>query len=214
MLLATTGGGTATLLYETLSSPAVRPLSFALFLGTALSITAFPVLARILSAVALAWGLLTEFCGMSWQAGDFLGDLQREMNDHIGQTSADRHPWVWIMERFAGELAAGRYNGPYCFDTVPTDEGGEEAVICLRTSDVMHHMQTTSALRDFWNSLPVKSDRVFKKQMEHAGVIVGEVERTIGNTMVRRRYSRLAAVSLAKLEGFGVLLHRQVESEG
>ena len=49
----TIGGGTATLLYETLSSPAVRPLSFALFLGTALSITAFPVLARILSAARM-----------------------------------------------------------------------------------------------------------------------------------------------------------------
>lgn len=165
------------------------------------------------AAIALAWGLLTEFCGMSWQAGDFIGDLQREMNEHIGQTSADRHPWVWIMERFAGELAAGRYQGPYCYDTVQTEAGGEEAVICLRTSDVMHHMQTTSALRDFWNSLPVKSDRVFKKQMEHAGVIVGEVERTIGNTMVRRRYSRLAAVSLTKLEGFGVYVHRQVDAE-
>lgn len=47
------GGGTASLLYEKLSSPDVRPLSFALFLGTALSITAFPVLARILSATGM-----------------------------------------------------------------------------------------------------------------------------------------------------------------
>lgn len=47
------GGGTATLLYDKLSSPDVRPLSFALFLGTALSITAVPVLARILSATRM-----------------------------------------------------------------------------------------------------------------------------------------------------------------
>ncbi|HNF98868.1 MAG TPA: cation:proton antiporter, partial [Pseudomonadota bacterium] len=47
------GGGTATLLYDRLSSPDVRPLSFALFLGTALSITAVPVLARILSATQM-----------------------------------------------------------------------------------------------------------------------------------------------------------------
>jgi hypothetical protein len=103
------------------------------------------------------------------------------------------------MERFAGELAAGRYMGP-----TKIDELAGEAVLCVRTSDVMHHMSTTAALRDFWNGLPVKSDRVFKKQMEHAGVIAGEVERTIGN----KRYSRLAAISLEKLEGFGVFVHR------
>ena len=47
------GGAAASMLYEKLSSPDVRPLSFALFLGTALSITAFPVLARILSATGM-----------------------------------------------------------------------------------------------------------------------------------------------------------------
>ncbi len=47
------GGGTATLLYDRLSPPDVRPISFALFLGTALSITAVPVLARILSATRM-----------------------------------------------------------------------------------------------------------------------------------------------------------------
>ncbi len=47
------GGGTATLLHQTLSTPDVKPLSFALFVGTALSITAFPVLARILSAARM-----------------------------------------------------------------------------------------------------------------------------------------------------------------
>jgi len=157
------------------------------------------------AALGLAWGLLTEFCGMQWQAGDFLTDLQREMNDHIAQTSADRHPWVWIMERFAGEVAAGRYQGPVKIEEdFRTEDGGAEEVIFLRTSDVMHHMSTTSSLRDFWNSLPVKSDRVFKKQMGDAGVIVGEAERTIG----QKRYSRLAAISTTKLETFGVLLHR------
>lgn len=155
------------------------------------------------AAVLLAWRLLAEFCGLPEMHGGFVRDTMAEMNDHIAQTSADRHPWVWIMERFAGELAAGRYQGPVKIDEMLVD-GQLEEVICLRTSDVMHHMATTAALRDFYNGLPVKSDRVFKKQMDHAGVIVGEVERTVGN----KRYSRLAAVSLSRLEAFGVFVHR------
>ncbi len=154
------------------------------------------------AALLLAWRLMAEFCGLPEMHGGFVNDVMAEMNDHIAQTSADRHPWVWIMERFSGELAAGRYNGPVKIDTVD----GED-VICLRTSDVMHHMATTASLRDFYNGLPVKSDRIFKKQMDHAGVIVGEVERTVGH----KRYSRLAAISLAKLEVFGVFVHRPDE---
>lgn len=151
------------------------------------------------AAVMLAWRLISEFIDLPSSAGNFTQDLVREMNDHIGQTSADRHPWVWIMERFAGELAAGRYSGPVKIDS----HDGEDAVF-LRTSDVMHHMSATPALRDFWNGLPVKSDRVFKKQMTQAGVILGEAEKTIGG----RRYTRMAAVSLARLEEFGVFVHR------
>lgn len=158
------------------------------------------------AAVLLAWRLLAEFCGLPEMHGNFVRDTMAEMNDHIAQTSADRHPWVWIMERFAGELAAGRYQGPVKIDEMQID-GRAEEVICLRTSDVMHHMATTASLRDFYNGLPVKSDRVFKKQMDHAGVIVGEVERTVGN----KRYSRLAAVSLSRLEAFGVFVHRPDE---
>ncbi len=43
------GGGAAFWLYESYSSPHVSFLSFALFFGVAMSVTAFPVLARILS---------------------------------------------------------------------------------------------------------------------------------------------------------------------
>lgn len=156
------------------------------------------------SAVLLCWRLLVEFAGMDQAYGGFIGDTLTEMNAHIETTGADRHPWVWIMERLAGEIAAGRYNGPYKIDT---HEGAD--VIFLRTSDVMHHISSTPALRDFYNSLPVKSDRVFKKQMTDAGVIVGDGERTIGH----KRYSRLAAVSLAKLEEYGVDFHRPAPQE-
>lgn len=155
------------------------------------------------AAVMTAWRLLCEFAGLDAKGGSFLSDLVSEMNAHISQTSADRQPWVWIMETIAGELAHGHYEGPWKIDDYRV--GGEEhPCLFIRTSDVMHHLSRTTALREFWNSLPVKSDRVFKQQMEEAGVILGEAEKTIGS----KRYSRMAAVSLEKLDGFGVDVHR------
>lgn len=159
------------------------------------------------AAVMTSWCLLCDFAGLDAKAGSFLTDLFAEMNAHISQTSADRQPWVWIMETVVGEIAAAHYVGPWKIE----DHGfSGEACLYIRTSDVMHHLSRTTALREFWNGLPVKSDRVFKQQMEHAGVIVGESEKTIGN----RRYNRMAAVSLARLEGFGVFVHRPDQSNG
>lgn len=153
------------------------------------------------AAVTTAWLLLCEFAGLDPKAGSFLGDLMAEMNAHISKTSADRQPWVWIMETLVGEIAAGHYDGPW-----KIEEAGHDGkpTLYIRASDVMHHMSRTTALREFWNGLPVKSDRVFKEQMEQAGVIVGEAEKTIGN----RRYSRMAALSLERLLEFGVDVHR------
>ena len=59
------GAGLATLLYETLSPAGVAFTSFALFLGVSMSITAFPVLARILGDRGLqrtAMGILALTC--------------------------------------------------------------------------------------------------------------------------------------------------------
>lgn len=151
------------------------------------------------AAVLTAWCLLCDFAELDPKAGPFMADLLAEMNAHISQTSADRQPWVWIMETIVGEIAAGHYDGPW-----KIDEQGSEPCLYIRSSDVMHHLSRTTALRDFWNGLPVKSDRVFKQQMDHAGIIIGEAEKTIGN----RRYSRMSAISLAKLEEFGVMVHR------
>lgn len=151
------------------------------------------------AAVMTAWLLLCDFAGLDAKEGSFLTDLMAEMNAHISQTSADRQPWVWIMETVVGEIAAGHYDGPWKIDELNGDP-----CLFIRSSDVMHHLSRTTALREFWNGLPVKSDRVFKQQMDHAGVIVGEAEKTIGN----RRYNRMAAVSLARLEEFGVFVHR------
>jgi len=156
------------------------------------------------AAVALAWRYLCEFAGMDDGEGDFFRDLLAEMNSHIAETSADREPWVWILETVLSEIDGGNYKHPYTFDMV---DG--EFCILLRTGHVMDHIAHTGSLRDKWNGLPVKSDRVFKKQLQQAGVVVGakEVERRI----FMRRVPYLTAISLRRLEAFG--LHVSVRED-
>lgn len=146
------------------------------------------------AAVFLAWQYLCEFAGIDADQGEFDGDLFEEMNRHISETSADREPWVWIMETALSEIAAGRFQYPY------TWQAGADAALLVRTSHIIDHISTTPALREKWNGLPVKSDRVFKKQMQNAGVINGDCERTIH----LKRVSNLQMISLAKLEQFGL----------
>ena len=148
------------------------------------------------AAVLLAWGLLCEFAGLDASTGGFESDLLAEMNAHIAETSADREPWVWILETALSEIDAGNYKHPYAFDHL---EG--EDVLLIRTGHVMDHLAHTSALREKWNGLPVKSDRVFKRQLHQAGVVVGaEVERTI----FTRRVSYLTPISLSRMAQFGL----------
>lgn len=149
------------------------------------------------AAIALAWRYLCEFAGMDPDEGDFERDLLAEMNSHIAETSADREPWVWIMETVLSEIDSGNFKHPYTFDTI---DG--ELCLLLRTGHVMDHIAHTSALRDKWNGLPVKSDRVFKKQLHHAGVVVGEKE--VERRICLRRVPYLTPVSLARLAGFGL----------
>nr|WP_244116510.1 hypothetical protein [Burkholderia gladioli] len=149
------------------------------------------------AAVALAWRYLCEFAGMDPSEGDFPRDLLTEMNGHIAETSADREPWVWIMETVLSEIDGGNYKHPFTFDTV---DG--EFCLLLRTGHVMDHLAHTSALRDKWNGLPVKSDRVFKAQLKHAGVVVGEKE--VERRIYTRRVPYLTPISLDRLARFGL----------
>lgn len=160
------------------------------------------------AAVRTAWSLLCEFAEIDPYQGNFVSDLVREMNEHIGETSAEREPWVWIMEKLAGEIARGAFTTYRIDGYTPKDGLDELECLFIRTSDVMHHIESSTALREFWNGLPVKSDRVFKSQLNHAGVIVGEAEKTIGS----KRYPRMAVVSLDKLEQYGISMHRPEQS--
>jgi hypothetical protein len=155
------------------------------------------------AALYLAWIYLCDFAGIDTAQGEFDSDLLTEMNSHIGETSADREPWVWIMETALSEIAAGRFSYPYCWDINPDDGDA----LLIRTSHIMDHLSTSPALREKWNGLPVKSDRVFKKQMENAGIIDGTAERTI----LGRRVSNLQVLPLDRLLRYGLHAAPRIE---
>lgn len=148
------------------------------------------------AAIMTTWRLLCEFAGLHADQGDFIADVTEEMNGHVAETSADREPWVWIIEILLSEIAAGNFRHPFLFDEVE-----QQACLCVRTSHIMDHISHTMSLRDKWNALPVKSDRVLKRQIRNAGVILSEdVERTINN----RREAHMVAIGLEELQRYGL----------
>ena len=113
------------------------------------------------------------------------------------ESVSDRQPWAWITDKLLSEIAQRNFRYPFDFDTID-----DIPVLCVRTSHVMAHISTTPTLREFWDGLPVKSDRVYKKQLHAAGVLMEgkdgqplSVERTIGNA----RVSNMVAMPLSAL---------------
>ncbi len=146
------------------------------------------------AAVLAAWRLLVEFAGLAPEEIPLESALIQEMNEHIAETSADREPWVWIVEAILNEIAAGTYPFPFRFG-----EHGGEAVFLLRPSHMMHHLKTK--LRLIWDGLPIKSDRTLKKQLKEAGVILTErVDPVIGG----QQHNHMLALSVAKLAEYGL----------
>lgn len=107
----------------------------------------------------------------------------------------DEAPWLAIVEQFGREMAAGNFKGPHRFEGE-----GEHATLAVRTSDIMTHLSTRRELREFWRALAVKSDRVLKRLLVQAGVVVGEGERTVGAA----RVARMCVLSLPALAAQGV----------
>lgn len=149
------------------------------------------------AAVLLAWRYLAEFAGMDYREGEFGSNLIAEMNSHLAESSADRSPWVWIMETVLSEIDAGSFKHPFKFDTVD----GQQCLL-IRTGHIMDHIAHSGHLRDKWNSLPVKTAAVFKRQLTQADVVMGdkELERTIHT----RRVGHLTPLSLDALAKFGL----------
>jgi len=155
------------------------------------------------SAMALAWKLLCDFAGVPDNLGGFPRDLLEVMNLHVTETKADREPWVWILDTILNQIEAGEFRYPYSISMVDGDNGASEECLILRPKHVVEHLATTPALRDRFNSMPVKSGRVFKQQLLEAGVIYRDgVERTIR----RDRVAHMSAISLKALAQYGLHL--------
>lgn len=156
-------------------------------------------------AVRLAWVLLCDFAGIAVEQGGFMTDLVAQMNGHILESNGDRQPWVWIVGKLLSEIARGTFRYPYQY----TEHEGE-AVLAVRTSHVMDHISSEASLREFWDSLPIKSDRVLKAQLIQADVVLSDsIERTIHG----KRVSWMTGLSLKALENYGLYATPAVENE-
>jgi hypothetical protein len=157
------------------------------------------------AALLLAWDLLTDWLELPYDYADVPLSLHGEMNEHIRQTSGDREPWVWIMETLLDEISAGNYRHPHKIQLV-----GTEDCLVLRTSHVMHHFRHSMPLRQTYDALPVKSDRVLKRQLQQAGVIHDDrVDLRIGKS----RECHMTALSLRRLEEYGLHVSRPDEED-
>lgn len=160
------------------------------------------------AAIRLGWHYLCEFLSLDTQTGYFEIDLVSEMNSFLAETEAARQPWVWITEIIFGEIDARRYDYPMSYDTV---DG--KSVILIRPKHMMDHIHHSSNLKSRWDALPIKTAKVFLKQMQLAGVIVNddkgkpvERERTVNG----KRISHMMALDLDKLATFGLVLTREL----
>jgi hypothetical protein len=160
------------------------------------------------AAIGTAWRLLCEFADMDPQQGDFPRDLIAEMNAHIRDTVGDREPWVWIIEKLVSEIAMGEFRFPHSWDTVE-----DKPVLQVRPGHIVDHLSRTPALRQVWDALPVKSDRVLKKQLLNAGALITNADGTIREFEVKFRSSpgdpgfraaHMVGIDLHRLAEFGV----------
>jgi len=162
------------------------------------------------AAVAMSWHLLCEFLDLHIDTGNFLGDLTAQMNHHIADTKATRHPWVWIVEKLLSEIARGEFRFPFTFDS----DGHGTGWLCIRTGHIMDHMSQSNGLRAFWDELPIKSDRALKKQLELAGVLMLDVDgkpEVYERTVHGKRVGHMVGLGLKQLMQYG--LHAVVPVE-
>lgn len=148
------------------------------------------------SALGTAWLLLAEFAGLPPEIGGLPDDLTTEMNRHVIDTKAAREPWVWILEIILGEIDRRMYPSPVKFEAAEGDTW-----LILRTTHCMQHLSQNNALRAKYDSLPVKSAKVFLQQLDRAGVIAATgIERSIKG----HRVAHMQALSLNKLHEYGL----------
>lgn len=156
------------------------------------------------AALGTAWRLLSAFTGVDEGSWDILGDLVQEMNSHIVESVSDRQPWAMIMDKLLSEIASKQFRHPFKFD-----HEDEVPVLCVRTNHVMAHISQSNNLRPFWDRMTVKSDRVFKRQLAMAGVLLMDPKDADQPLHVERnhhgvRTSHMVCINLKALEKFGL----------
>lgn len=159
------------------------------------------------AGIMTAWKLLCDFAGVKTRQGDFISSLITTMNTHITETSADREPWVWILETTLNEISNQNFRHPYKFITYQQDGLPHECLL-IRPAHIMAHIASTLSLRETWNSLPVKTARVFKQQLMASGVVFRE---RIDTTVSKVRMTHMLALDLDKLAEFN--LHAALPDE-
>lgn len=148
------------------------------------------------AALGTAWLLLCEFADLPPTFGNFNEDMIREMNTHVLESRSIRDPWVWIMEIVLGEIDRDDFRFPYKFEVRDND-----TLLLIRTTHIMQHLSQTGSLKAKFDSMPVKTAKVFSKQLDRAGVVKEQgIERTIRN----QRVSNLTCLSLSQLASYGL----------
>jgi hypothetical protein len=149
------------------------------------------------AALATAWILLAEFAGIAADQNQFPDDLVEEMNGHIIESRAVREPWVWIMEIVLGEIDRQEFKSPFKFE----QRNDGDTWLFIRPTHIMQHLSQTSALRAKFDAMPVKTAKVFAKQLERAGVVA---ETNIERSIRSQRIGHLYALSLNQLATYGL----------
>jgi len=152
------------------------------------------------AAILTAWRLICEFSNINYRTGNFDHDLITEMNSHISETSADREPWVWILDTIFAEISSGKFHHPFTFKSYDP-EGEPIECILIRPNHIMQHIRSETRLRDMWNSLPIKTDRVLKQQLDRAEVILKD---RVDATINKKREHHLVALNLARLSEYSL----------
>ena len=93
--------------------------------------------------------------------------LMASLNPALPRPAPVIPDWQRILKTVLREIETGKYLFPHAFrdiDSVPC--------VILRTAQVMAHLRTTPRLRSFFDGLELKSDRVLKRTLRQAGLIV------------------------------------------
>lgn len=151
------------------------------------------------SALLTSWRLMAAWGGWDPDMDNVQQDIIAEMNSHISETSNDREPWIWIMETLFDEISSQRFPYPHSFESAPFAKTTDR--LAIRISHIMSHLSTSVLLREKFNSLPVKSPRVLKKQLLQAGVVAEEdIRRSIHGQSI----GHMALLDLTKMEQYGL----------